>query len=196
MAGVPVLVVVSGMGMSEAAICASEVIRLFDPCGVIGFGTAGALSETWAIGKSALVSSAAAYQPPRLLPLPAQNPPRPTLSEARSDKEWLKVGQEQLHLPAVKVGSANEPVTNAFLARHLATVYGFDWVDCESHSVLDVAARHGVRAAGFRTVSDHCGPETTEPFEDNARRALRDAARWLEKFVGALYEAQLLGPRT
>lgn len=196
MAGVPVLVVVSGLGMSEAAICTSEVIRLFDPCGVIAFGTAGALSETWAIGKSALIRSAAAYHPPRLLPQPTQNAPRPTLSEAWSDKEWLKLGQEQLHLPTVKVGSANEPVTNMHLARHLATVYGFDWVDCESHAVLDVAARHGVRAAGFRTVSDHCGPNAPEQFEDHARRALREAAKWLEKFVGALYEAQLLGPRT
>lgn len=196
LAGVPVLVVVSGMGASEAAICASEMIRMFEPCGLMDFGAAGALSETWAIGKCALVGSADAYPPPRLIPQPDRTTPRPTVAEAWSDREWLKVGEDVLHLPSAKVGCADPPVTNLHLARYLATTYGFDWVDCESHSVLDAAARHGVRAAGLRVVSDHCGPDAPKQFEEHARRALRDAAKVLEKYVAALHQAGLLGPKS
>jgi len=195
LSGVPVLVVVSGMGTSEAAIATSEMIRMFEPCGLIDFGAAGALNETWAIGKCALVRCAAAYHPPRLIPQPDPNAPRPTVAEAWSDGDWLRVGEDVLHLPPVKVGCADAPVLNLHLARYLATVYGFDWVDCESHSVLHVAARHGVRAVGLRTVSDHCGPDAPKQFEENARRALRDAAKLLEKYVAALHKAGLLGPK-
>jgi len=194
--GVPVLVVVSGIGTSEAAIATSEVIRLFDPCGLIDYGTAGALSETWAIGKCALIGVAAAYHPPRLLPKAGPAASHPSVAEASSDPEWLKLGQTALHLPAVKVGCADLEVVSPHLARYLATAYGFDWVDYESHSVLNVAACHGVRAAGFRTVSDHCGPNATEQFKENARRALSGAARLLEQYIGALHEAQLLAPPT
>ena len=195
LAGVPVLVVVSGIGTSEAAIATAEAIRLFDPCGVIDFGAAGALSETWAIGRCAIISCAAAYQPPALLPQDEQNTSRPTVSEAWSDRDWLDMGQDVLRLPLVKVGCADKPVTNVHLARYLATAYGFDWVDCESHSVLAAAARRSVRAVGLRTVSDHCGPDTPEQFERNAPRALRGAAQLLEKYVSALHEAGLLGPK-
>lgn len=196
LAGAPVLVVVSGMGVSEAAIATSEVIRLFDPCGVIDFGAAGALSETWAIGRCALVSCAAAYQPPALLPPDdGQSTPRPTVAEAWSDREWTKVGQDALSLPSVMVGCADSPVISVHLARHLATAYGFDWVDCESHSVLDAAARRRVRAVSLRTVSDYCRPDAPKQFERNARRVLRGAAQLLEKYVGALHEAGLLGAK-
>jgi len=190
----PVLVVVSGMGSSEAAIAASEAIRMFAPCGLIDFGAAGALDETWAIGKCALVHCAAAYQPPCLIPQPSPNAPRPTVSEAWSNSNWLSVGKDSLGLPLVRVGCADTPVTNTHMARHLATVYGFDWVDCESHSVLRVAARHGVPAVGLRAVSDHCGPEAPKQFEENARRVLRGAAKTLVQFVAALHKAGLLRP--
>jgi len=193
---VPVLVVVSGMGTMEAAIAASEVIRLFEPVGLVAFGAAGALIETWPIGKCALVRCAAAYQPPRLIPQPTPGAPRPTVAEAWSDGNWLKVGEDVLHLPMVRVGCADPPVTNLHLARYLAAAYGFDWVDCESYSVLDVAARHGVRAVGLRSVSDHCGPDAPKQFERNARRALREAAKLLSHYVVALHKAGLLGPRT
>ena len=196
LAGVPALVVVSGMGTSEAAIAASEMIRMFEPCGLIDFGAAGALNETWAIGKCALVSSAAAYSPPRLVPAADRTTRRPTVAEAWSDRDWLKVGEDVVHLPSAKVGCADAPVTNLHLARYLATVYGFDWVDCESHAVLDMAARHGVRAVGLRTVSDHCGPDAPRQFEENAKRALRDAAKVLENYVEALYTAGLLAPKS
>jgi len=192
---VPVLVVVSGMGTSEAAIAASEVIRMFEPYGLIDFGAAGALSETWAIGKCALISCAAAYQSPRLFPQPNPSAPRPAVAEAWSDDDWLKVGQEVLRLPLVKVGCADAPVTNLHLARYLATAYGFDWVDCESHSVLNVAGGQGVRAVGLRVVSDHCGPNAPQQFEENARRALRNAAKLLDNYVRALHQAGLLEPR-
>lgn len=195
LAGVPALVVVSGMGRAEATLAAAEVIRLFEPCGLIGFGAAGALSETWAIGRCALVDRAIAYQPPRLIPPSAENKPSPTVAETSSDRDWLKTGRETLDLPAVRVGSADAPVTNQHVARHLAGAYGFDWVDCETHAVLDIAARSGIPAIGLRVVADHCGADAPEQFRQNARRVLRNAAKVLERYVGALHAANRLARR-
>ncbi len=192
---VPILLVVSGMGTSEASICARETLRLFDACGIIDFGTAGALSETSAIGKIAVIRTAAAYQPPLLLPLVAQTAPAPPVQEVSSDPDWLRVAQEKLDLPAVYVGCADKPVMSVHLARHLAATYGFDWVDVESHAVLEAAARQNIRALGLRVVSDHCGTNAPEQFALHARRVLADAARMLQKLVVVLHKEQLLTPR-
>lgn len=193
MAGVPVLVVISGMGASEAAIAASEVIRLFEPCGLIDFGTAGAASESWAIGRCALIGCAAAYRTPRLIPQPNPDASHPPAVESFGNKDWLKIGQDELHLPVVRIGCSNTPVTSVFLARYLTATYGFEWFDCESHAVLDVAARHGIKALGLRVITDRCGPGAPRQFDENAPRVLRDAAKLLQKFVGALVEGGQLG---
>lgn len=192
MGGVPVLVVVSGIGTSEASIAAAEMIRLFEPCALVDYGTAGALSESWAIGQCALVDVAFAYQPPQLLPPPEPEPARPAAPEAASDRVWLKFARDALDIKVVKVGCSGAPVMDPHLAQYLSAVYGFDWVDCESYSVLDVAARKAVPALGLRTVTDYCGRDAEEQFKSNARRALGGAARTLETLVSALHEAGML----
>jgi len=193
MASVPVLVVVSGMGASEAAIATSEMIRMFEPCGVIDFGAAGSPNESWAIGKCALIATATAYQPPRLIPPSESSSPPRIIGQAEADADWLKVGQEVSQLPAVKAGCADVSVTNIHMARYLAAMCGFDWFDYETFSVLNVAAQHSVRAVGLRTISDHCGHNAPQQFEQYAKRALSRAAKVLEEYVAALLEARLLG---
>jgi len=192
LAGAPVLVVVSGAGGSEAAFAADEVIRLFEPCGLIDFGTAGALGKKWAIGRCAIVERAVAYRPPVLLPPQEEWRAPMEISETRSDPDFLRAARESLDLPLATVGCADEPVANPHLARYLSVAAGFDLADCESHSVLGRAAGAGVPAVGLRTVTDRCGRDVEEEFRKNARRALRGAAKLLEKYVGHLYETGLL----
>jgi nucleoside phosphorylase len=176
------------MGVSEARIAVQEMVRMFEPCGIIDFGTAGALSESWPIGQSALVERAYAYETPVVIP--SSPPPQPPpIAETLSFPEWLKLGRDTLSMRTVGIGSADEPVLNPHLAHYLSSTFPFDWVDCESHAVLTTAAQLEVPAIGLRTVTDYCGWDAEAQFRNNAGRALRGAAKVLEKFAVALYEA-------
>jgi nucleoside phosphorylase len=195
LAGVPVVIVVSGRGVSEAGIAAREAIRLLEPRGLIVFGAAGALVDTWSIGQCGLLEAACSYKPPRVIPPPGAAATRPRIFEAAANPEWLKAGEQDLGLPCVRIGSADKPVLNRYMAQHLATAYGFDWADCESYAALNVAIRGGIPAIGLRTVTDHCGPDAVEQFTRNAPEALQGAALQLEELVAALVKAGLLNSR-
>jgi adenosylhomocysteine nucleosidase len=185
--GRTVVLVVSGIGMVNAADAAAGAIHRYGPdVALIGAGTAGGLASAVAVGDVIVATEAVnvdadarafGYVLGQTPGMPARYPADPVLLDAlASESDGARVGA---------MGAGEK-----FVTVELAHALRGDFpellsVDMETAAVAQVAHNHGARFAVARGVSDLCAP-TAEQFETHVDDAAERSARVVIAALGRL----------
>ncbi|MGO1468004.1 MAG: 5'-methylthioadenosine/S-adenosylhomocysteine nucleosidase [Microbacterium gubbeenense] len=173
-----VVLVVSGIGMVNAADAAAGAIHRYGPEGVIlvSAGSAGGLGADARVGDVVVGTSvvnvdadarAFGYALGQVPGMPATYEADPQLAAALADGESVR---------RAPMGSGEKFVT-ADLAHALRADFDGLWsVDMETAAVAQVAHNHGARFAACRAISDLCAPDFEE-FETHIDDAAERSAR-------------------
>lgn len=185
-----VVLVVSGIGMVNAADAAAGALHRYGPEGVIlvSAGSAGGLAADARVGDVVVGASvvnvdadarAFGYELGQVPGMPATYESDPALVAA------LAGGDQGVHEAAM--GSGEKFVTAA-LAHELRGAFPAVWsVDMETAAIAQVAHNHGVRFAACRAISDLCAPDAEEfatHIDDAAARSARVVVDALTRLAG------------
>lgn len=174
-----IVLVVSGIGMVNAADAASGAIHRYGPEGVIlvSAGSAGGLGADARVGDVVVGTHvvnvdadarAFGYELGQVPGMPASYEADPQLAAALAD------GDDAVR--RAPMGSGEKFVT-ADLAHALRADFAGLWsVDMETAGIAQVAHSHGARFAACRAISDLCAPDSDE-FETHIDDAAERSAR-------------------
>jgi adenosylhomocysteine nucleosidase len=184
--GRTVVLVVSGIGMVNAADAAAGAIHRYGPdVALIAAGTAGGLASAVAVGDVIVGTEAVnvdadarafGYVLGQTPGMPARYPADPVLLDAVADGDGVRIGAMGAGEKFVTVELAHA------LRRDFPELLS---VDMETAAVAQVAHNHGARFAVARGVSDLCAP-TAEQFETHVDDAAERSARVVIAALGRL----------
>ncbi|GAB2517666.1 5'-methylthioadenosine/adenosylhomocysteine nucleosidase [Microbacterium petrolearium] len=184
--GRTVVLVVSGIGMVNAADAAAGAIHRYGPdVALIGAGTAGGLASAVAVGDVIVATEAVnvdadarafGYVLGQTPGMPARYPADPVLLDALGGGDGVRIGAMGAGEKFVTVELAHA------LRRDFPELLS---VDMETAAVAQVAHNHGARFAVARGVSDLCAP-TAEQFETHVDDAAERSARVVIAALGRL----------
>ncbi|WP_261167089.1 5'-methylthioadenosine/S-adenosylhomocysteine nucleosidase [Microbacterium sp. Marseille-Q6965] len=187
--GRTVVVVVSGIGMVNAAVAAAGAVHRYGPeIALIVAGTAGGLAGMVEVGDVIVgVEAVNVDADARAFGYAlGQTPGMPERYSADPDlREALTVGDAGASVRTGAMGSGEK-----FVTVELAHALRHDFpsllsVDMETAAVAQAALNHGVRFAVARGVSDLCAP-TPEQFETHVDDAAARSARVVIAALGRL----------
>lgn len=206
---VPVVVVVTGIGLANAAAAAARTLMLFDNAlaGYICAGTCGGLGADVEVGQvvvgreflySLADATAFGYAPGQVPGLPATFPASPAFLQAFNtleDARFTPGGTSGVpstslpvtldgggSLPAVRIGqvvSSDAFVTAANVESTRELFPLALGTDMESAAAAQACSLSGVSFLSVRGVSDLCGPRAGQDFHIDARDAALASARVL-----------------
>jgi adenosylhomocysteine nucleosidase len=184
--GRTVVLVVSGIGMVNAADAAAGATHRYGPdVALIGAGTAGGLASAVAVGDVIVATEAVnvdadarafGYVLGQTPGMPARYAADPVLLDALGGGDGVRIGAMGAGEKFVTVELAHA------LRRDFPELLS---VDMETAAVAQVAHNHGARFAVARGVSDLCAP-TAEQFETHVDDAAERSARVVIAALGRL----------
>lgn len=187
---VPVLLVVSGIGLVNAASAAARALALVTPQIMIAAGTSGGLARDIGVGDiaagvSALYGAADAtafgYRLGQIPGMPADYSSSP---EVLAEVEALS-GAVEYRVRAGRVLSSDSFVTDSLVGPVRERFPDVIGVDMETCAMAQVAWSSGVEWVSLRAVSDLCGPDAGQDFHMDAASAAHHSACVVRAFLGA-----------
>ncbi len=166
--GNPVTIHGSGMGMPSISIYANELISQYGAKTLIRIGSCGAMQDHVKVRDVVIAMTATTLSTPssgilkELSFAPCAN--WGLLKAAVEKAETMDTGTHVGNIYSSNVFYDERPDLNELMIRH-----GILGVEMEAAELYTVAARHGARALGIMTVSDHLLTHEALPPEDRER---------------------------
>lgn len=166
--GNPVTIHGSGMGMPSISIYANELIREYGAKTLIRIGSAGAMQEHVKVRDVIIAMTATTMSTPsRGIMRDLNYAPCADWSLLRAAVTAAEAKPSPVHVGGIYSSDVfydERPDLNEQMIRH-----GILGVEMEAAELYTVAARHGARALGIMTISDHLLTHEALPPEDRER---------------------------
>lgn len=189
---IPVLVAVTGIGMTNAALAATIIAREVHPQAILFAGTTGGLGEQVRLGDIVLATSALYHDADASAfgYIPGQIPRMPETYEA--DTLLLATVQEALTKANLFFREGQVSASNSFVSGDqvgpVRTLFPHVLaVDMETAAGAQVCWSFRVPWVSLRAVSDLCDPNAGEVFETSAPSAYEQSAAAVKAVLTAVH---------
>lgn len=180
--GAQAVLVVSGIGTTNAAAATQHLLDRFAPERVVNLGLVGCLNHEIPIGAVRAVSTCVFFD----VDATAFGYKIGQIPQTEV-QEYQLASTAPMALPKARVMSGDTFVTGRDGFHPELAGFAADFVDMELTSVAHVLLRNGVldRLESYKAPSDYCDSESPEAFDENMPRALAALATVAERLLEA-----------
>lgn len=194
--GVPVVLLLSGIGKVGAAIATTLLIERFSPSYLINTGSAGATADNLSIG-DVIVSTevrhhdvdvtAFGYEYGQIPRMPAGYKAHERLVDIA--KKVLARGPDRIHTGLIGSGDSfmSDPERIKIVQKHMPSMLA---VEMEAAAIAQVAHRFDLPFLVIRSISDLANKESSTDFKENLKRAAANSAVVVADIVKEIEEAE------
>lgn len=181
--GIQAVVVVSGIGTTNAAAATQHVLDRFAPDRVVNLGLVGCLNHDIPIGAVHAVSTCAFFD----VDVTAFGYKIGQIPETEVHEYPLAEPVEARALPTAKLLSGDTFVTGSDGFHPELAGFAADFVDMELTAIAHTLLRNGLldRLESYKAPSDYCDSESPEAFDENMPYALSRLSTVAEEILRA-----------